>query len=362
MPAVAYLTWSGDSASESSDGSKTTQERAQKWQIIDAPDHASAMSAAGLPVINQELYPGSPFRVRSRNPRKVGPTTWEADIRYGIPENGGYTTPDPDPKNQPKRITWGQSFRQFPMEQDARKRMVRNSAGDVFDPLPTQDRIVETLSVRWTTDYYDRATAKKYLNKVNSDQFTIGSTTIYPRECLCTFYGPAGEYAVDTNTIEMLATFEIQTDARADDGESGFPFDAHLLDQGVNGWYIDTDDSNTLKKGYFCTTKTGTDSVERVLTIITAPILLNGYGKPLVGTAPGVTLAEIKVTSKSDGTGKVFSPAEAPPQFWMRSTPPIGGANYDKSPFTNENLAATYGPHFIWLFRSHAETPFAGIV
>lgn len=351
----ATLRGRGQTASEQSDGTTTSETRSQVWDITDAVDYASALNAAGYPKINQELYPGSPFRVRSRTPRRTGPTVWEGDVQYGIPPNGSYAPPT-NPIDRAKRFLWGFGTTSLPMEQDARQRLVRNSAGDVFDPLPPQERMVETLAVRWTTDVYDRSTGRGYVGRVNSDQFVAGTATVYPRECLCTFYGPDGEYSADTNTINMLANFELQTDSRAVAGASGFPFDAHLVDQGCNGWYADPD-TNALKRGFFCTWKTQ-DSITRVVTIITQPILLNGFGVPLQTEAPAN--APIKVTDKPDGTGTVYLPANAPPQFWMARTGAIGDVNNDHSPFSAPNVGSTAAR--IWLFRGKQAVPFSGIV
>lgn len=351
----ALLMWSKDAASEEADGANIIEGRTEGWQIVDAEDQNTALSATGLPVINQEWRPGSRFRCKSRNPQRTGPRTWEAILNFGVPPGGSYAQPDPDPRNRPKRLSIVPGFVSLPMDHDALKRVVRNSAGSFFDPLPTQDRMSETLTVRWFTDLYDRARYRKFINRVNSDTFTIGNTTVLPGECRCASIAPPTEFSVDTTLIEMQAVFELQSDARAPDGTSGDPFDEHRVDRGRILYYADSNDSGKIKRGYACTSWTPpSSSAPQVLSVISEDILLDGTGKPL-GPASGDTSSSlIKVTPLPDGTGNVFDPVSNPDKScWIVTDK--NSPSYNASPFDSPACR-------MFLFRRHQRVPFLGLL
>lgn len=337
--ATATLNWSGESASESHNGTTLVRNRSQRWTVIDADEADDALNATGLPIYNQELVPGSTFRVRARTPSRIAPRTWEVTVEYAIPPAGEFTGGgDPnDPLSRPMRIRWGVRPYSKAMQVDATNRPIRNSAGVFFDPLPETEVYIETLSILRNESTYDRAKARQFRNHVNNNQFVVGNTTILPYECKCVYIGPSSEFEATATYIEIEYQFEIAGDLRADStpNESGFPFDFHVVDQGTRGWF---NDGTNNRLGFFCTYEvdSGNNYVTRV---IDEPVLLDGTGKP-IDTA-------IRVTNKPDGTGKVYTPIANP------STSERMSEDYE-SPFSTSSVKQ-------WLFANLPEADFSQI-
>lgn len=339
MPAVASLTWSGNGAGESSNGPTVDRTLKRRYTVIDAADQLAALAAIGLPKINDEFNPGSAFRVKDRDASNDGgPLTWSVDVLYAIPANGQFTPPIDNPVARAALVSWGRGFRQVPVDRDATGKLIRNSAGDFFDPLPVRDFPVETLTIKRFEPFYDRTKARKYVNKVNSNSFIVGDTEVLPFECKCTNIGPTSEYEVNAATIEIAYEFEIILGLRAPDkpNESGNPFDFHRTDAGRRGWF--TKDSKTIK-GYFCTAET-VGGVLQLISILTEPVLLDGTGRPLDTT--------IKVADRDDSTAKVYEPVATPVSEDAALT-----AEYT-SPFSTAKAKT-------WLFSNADEISFTGI-
>lgn len=339
MAATATLSWTGDSIDESYNGTKVVKSLQQKWHVIDADENA-VLTASGLPIYNQEFTPGSPYRVRRRNPKRIGPFTWEVQVDYGIPDQGQYGDPAPNPLDRPMRFTMGYREVEITKDQDANKRPIKNSAGTYFDPPPTTTITVETMEIRRYEAFYNRDKARLYRNHVNNNQFTIGSTVILPYECKCTYIGPTSEIEVGAPYVEMLYAFELNFEARADPTISGNPFDFHIVDQGTRAWY---NDGTNNRLGFLCAYQTDSgSSTDVVVQVLTEPTPLNGKGKPIDTT--------IKVTDREDGKGKVYTPIENPTTAEHIDT----AAGY-LSPFDLPTLR-------MWLYANLPEADFSQIL
>lgn len=279
MAATASLGWSGDVKSKRSGRPSTKR---QIWTVIGALTEDEAYAAAGLPDIDDELEPGSEYRVsnlRAYHGSGHGPLTWAIDVDFDIPQDGSFD-PYQNPLNRPYELTWGESTISVPMEYDYYGRLLKNSAGDFFDPLPTREITVDTLRVTKWFATYDRSLSRALRNCVNTNQLTVAGTVVLPYEMLCRRIIPIASYTTKARYVQVAFDFEMCTEFRSMSmpNVSGYPFDAHLVDKGRRGWY--DDGSGTVKKGFFCVAK-GTGAAQRAIQILGDDVLLDGIGTPV---------------------------------------------------------------------------------
>lgn len=326
---------------ESTDGTRTARAYGEVWLVRDAPSEADALTAAGLPAWNQEMVPGSIYRVSSRYPQsKGGPTTWEVSIEYTVPLSGTHPTPsdDEDPLNRPAIIEWGESVEQIDTAYDAYGDPKRNSAGDFFTNTKPKTVNVETLRITRFETFYDRDKARRFRNKVNSNPFPVGTTVLRPRECLCLSVKPAVAYEFAAPYLQMEYRFAINSDVREEEStDSGYPFDEHVGDRGLFGWWGSGDNK---RKGRFCQQNKNDDGTDAAgVTFAEEPIQLNGKGQP----ADPIW----KVASKPD-------PTTATPQEPAESAAENHMAEEMESPFSKAGAKQ-------WLFYQYREEDFSGL-
>lgn len=276
MP-TATLMWSKDGISESPQDGKLM--KMEGWQIIDASTREEAKATPGLPVRNQLESATSRYRYRSINVNRYnGPTSWLAIAELAIPDNGSFPEVPEDPlmgvmKWTPERLEVGRVS-----ECDAYGKRKVNSAGDIYPPEPatyTRWRMTGRRYERFWNDVKQRL----YEHKTNSNAMRLFGRTVLPYECLCRSIGPVGEYEDDPDYMLIEYIFEVGTNERVaqtgpTSGISGFPFDAHYVDQGNFGWY--SDGAKNLR-GRFCYVRTA-DSTQ--FLDYADNVILDGTGKP----------------------------------------------------------------------------------
>ncbi len=264
--------WSKDGISEGQDGKLI---KVEGWQIIDASTKEIAKATPGLPVRNQLETVGSAYRYRNINVTNYqGPTQWLAIAELAIPDNGSFPTVPEDPTLGVMKWTCERFEIGRARESDAYRKRKINSAGDTYPP-----ELATYVRYRMTGRRYERfwndTKDRKYGNKTNSNAMRLFTRTILPYECLCKGISPVGEFEDDPDYMLIEYAFEIATDERVSEsgptaGISGFPFDAHYVDQGSRGWISSTE------RGRFCRVNSDGEFVDYADDVI-----LDGTGKPL---------------------------------------------------------------------------------
>lgn len=115
------------------------------------------------------------------------PLLWEVVCRYST------ITPDPSLQSRtPEEILQEEPTVQMTTERirvtvhvDKDGNDILNSAGDrFFDPAPEGDEIIRVYTIGFNSAYYSEASAMDFIDKVNSDNFTIGDLVCVPRTLL----------------------------------------------------------------------------------------------------------------------------------------------------------------------------------
>lgn len=333
--------WSKDGINEGQDGKLI---KVEGWQIVDASTKEIAKATPGLPVRNQLEAVGSKYRYRNVNVTNYqGPTQWLAIAELAIPDNGTFPETPDDPllgvmKWTPERIEVGRAS-----ESDAYRKRKINSAGDIYPPeVATYTRW--RITGRRYERFWNDSKRRKYEHKTNNNVMRLFGSTILPYECLCRAIGPVGEYEDDPDYMLIEYVFEIATSERVAEtgpmsGISGFPFDAHYVDQGGRGWYTE---GSVNKRGRFCQT-IGTGTGE-VLAGYLDDVILDGTGKPKDTT---IKVANFEAT-------KFYTPIANPTQAqWLIGAP--ANAGNVQSPFSTAAIPE-------WLYFNHQSVSFQDIL
>ena len=322
--------WSKDSTSIGDGGKKI---EIQGWHVVDATTKALALATSGLPQYNDQLEPGSAYRVRRINCTNYnGPYTWLVIVEFAIPDGGSFGEPPDDPLQTP--IKW--TVRPFTIskvsETDVTGRLKKNAAGDIFPPIPKEYQRYEIIARRYERFWNDNKN-KTYEGKVNSNAMVLGSRTVGPYELILNSYAPDTDFEDDADFILMAYRFEVGIHEQAlttTNPRSGYPFESHYANIGSFGWYTF---NGTTSRGRFCRV----DSVNRFLDYADN-IPLTVLGRPVDST--------IKV--------KPFE-ASIPPQTAVQNPNSAEHmATDDQSPFHTANLP-------MWLYKDHQSVDMSGV-
>lgn len=263
------------------------EEAEEVYQVIGVSNAIQAQIAPGIPQLNTG-YPGKP-QLKSLLPvvSSGGYGLYEVTVRYAIPPAGNWQEQEINPVDRATRIRWeiGNSSEPIDLALDASNQWavpILNSAGDPYDPPIHEDFGTLFLHVyKFVTDF-DLIMAMNYRNAVNTDAFTVlGRYSVSPGQSRCVLMGIPADYNINATWVEAQLTLEFRADG----------FDRRLLDKGYRGWQ---EVSGTTSSAPF-TDVSGNN--------VTAPILLDGTGKPLDST--------IKVNGQT--------PVEAPDGFGLPS-------------------------------------------
>jgi hypothetical protein len=200
---------------------------------------------------------------------------------------------------------------------------ILNSAGDPFDPPINKFITYGMLRVRRAEPFFDVQKAIKYMNRVNSDSFTVaGAGGLLPGQAYCNLIAPGNEYTLATPYVWVIYkfTFKPGTD----------PFQSHPVDQGLWGWW---DDGGTKKRGRIC---------DPSGNMVDFPVRLNGAGRPILGTE------YFKVLGAPGGTG---TPTPQAPV----EGPAVPGFVEDPATVDNDDIT-----NAIW--KDVPAIPFAGLL
>lgn len=273
MAAVATERWS---ESELTFAVELSQWRAVRaFDVIGAASKADAIRTViqQFGVLRNAPHPENGLlRVQQQNAATpMGPTVWRVRINYAVPAGGDMTAND-NPLLLPPLIRWSPSIDSEPFEVDPYGNPFVNSAGDPYDPSPLRDVACWTLTVTRNQPFFAPAQYGKYLEAINSDQFTIRgagqNTAIEPGSMRCVSIAPTGEYTNTAKFVPVSFQFKVRPNNTQITKQAHDAWDIRLADKGLNGWYKDSNGNQ--QKGRFF----------RGPVEVTDPVLLDGTGKP----------------------------------------------------------------------------------
>jgi hypothetical protein len=205
----------------------------------------------------------------------------------------------PDKLELEMEVEWEDGWTSEPIDRDIHGNPIVNAAGDVPDTQLTEDFPSDYLTIyRWESTY-DIQKNFYYRNTLNGEQFTLGGKYIvFPGQCRCLSIKPAGPYPISAEVIRIAYRFEFNGGLKLDGGDGLWDgFKKRFLNQGRQGWWKDTSDSDKPKKGRILTSKGEP---------VTSNERLNLYGIPYDQT--------LKVEStKGTGNTPISVPVALPP-------------------------------------------------
>lgn len=337
--ATAHKLWSRAGSSENESGTLTWFDG---YHVIDADTVSAARTATGLPRRNDPLSSGSAYLARRITVNNyTGPRSWLAVVEYAVPDNGQFPEPTDDPLSRPMRWTVQPSFVERANEMDAKRRLKKNSSGDLFPPVSSRYRRRTLVGTRYER-FWDINKSRKFENKTNLNPINLGPVVIAPYEAMCHSIEPVGEFEYNSEYLLMQYAIEVAVDERAappakpdDPPISGYPFEQHQLDIGSFGWY---DDSGTKRKGRFCYAKGTTAASAGNFVIQDADdVQLNGKGKPV----------DSNIYVRTTDGQLIYSPAENPTTSeWLTGGTYATGQTPIESPYSSTS-------NRMWLFLNH---------
>lgn len=333
--------WSRRSVTEDANGNKTYSDG---YHVIDAATEEEALATSGLPVRNQQRSSGSPYRVRGRSAQPYnGPTQWIVTVEYAIPTNGTFPeTPTENPLTRVMRWTVQASYIERANEMDAKRRLKKNSAGDMFPPIPSQYRRRTLIGTR-VERFWDINKSRKFENKTNANRISLGPVSIEPFEAMCESIEPVGDFTANDEWITMQYAITIAVDERATPPEnsnnppiSGYPFEQHQLDIGNFGWYNNA--AGQPRLGRFCyASGTTATSIDNFVEGDADDVQLDGKGKPISD----------KIYCRSGDSKLIFAPINNPIRSeWLTGGDYATGRTPTASPYSSDTNP-------MWLFLNH---------
>lgn len=341
--ATAYKMWSRAGVRIDENGNQVWSDG---YHIIDAANRTEAKLATGLPLRNDPHSESVNHLARSfAFAPKEGPTQYLCVVEYAVPPNGSFPEPTDDPLLRPWRWRVEASYEERANEMDVKRRIKRNSAGDIFPPRSARYRRRMIIGTRYER-FWNIAKARRFENKTNLEVVTLGPVQIQPYEALIHSIEPASEFESDAEYLLMQYAIEVAVDERATpvtdenaDPIFGYPFEHHQLDMGNRGWY--TKDGKKCR-GRFCYAKgtTNSDPNNRVLSDAN-DVQLDGTGKPKVRDG------EQTIYVRSDDGVEVFA-AESNPNTaeWLVGGTYAQGETPTQSPYSTVT-------NRMWLFKDH---------
>ena len=142
-------------------------------------------------------------------------------------------TEDPDPLARPADITWSTVQYDVPFEVDADDTAVLNSAGDPFDPPPTEPQYRLQCTIEKNVATHDPDDAFSFINTVNNGAITIAGVPVTAGQALLTEWRATSEREGDTAYVRVA--FVIQFAAS---------FDREILDRGF--YFLDGTDKRAI--------------------------------------------------------------------------------------------------------------------
>lgn len=255
------LVWTGDTFDDDSDGGRGYQ---SLYRVI-SDDPLESIQAVRLAVPGPRApYPTDPRAyVRSRSGRRVDESrlVWEVTVDYAFEVN----EPPNSPLDEPVKYRWtaGQYTRAVVKDRDGDA--IVNSAGDYFDPPPEIEDVRWSVNVQVNVDVVP-ANILMLQGAVNSGGYTVDGISVDAEKSRIVGLDISEVQERDEikfRTITMVIEFR----------EEGFSL--QQLDQGYRRKNEDDelvdimieDDSGSLNR-------------------VSAPVLLDGEGKPLEDPSP----------------------------------------------------------------------------
>ena len=144
-----------------------TSDRTDDAQIV---KNASGIPKMYDPYITPEGHVDTTAFVVNVEPKETeSPYQWEVKVTWD--SNPSFR--DPDPLNRPPVITWSTERLEHVLWADQSGRSFTNSAGEIFDPLPTIERRLWVVSYqRNVSPPIDILTIGDYLDKINEEEWS----------------------------------------------------------------------------------------------------------------------------------------------------------------------------------------------
>ena len=228
------------SVNEINDGERAVKTRSG-WEytrvfkvVLDDPTdgpRAAALADDGstaVPSIN-DAHPDDANALAHRiDPQKVSDTRLIFNVAVDYKTQFGAELPiTENPLDEDPTIAWGRWTRTIAVDKDKDGTAVLNSARDPFDPPAEDDEYELEVTITRNEASFTPATAREYLNSVNSSSTTIAGYSADAREAKLVEFG--GASAERHGTSYYVVTYKIQFKEDL--------WDLSLLDQGL--YYLD---------------------------------------------------------------------------------------------------------------------------
>lgn len=191
-----------------------------------------ADTSAAFPTINsRSAYDTDYFLHRRSAPVFKGPRFADVQLVYRRGRGTGPEEND-DPLAAPIRYRWRFGTSSEATDADVNGNPLLNSAGDPFaDTIQTDIGSLFVDAIR-NEAAFNPQFALAYLNKINSDAFTLAGQSLQPGQALCKGIVPA-EYTVQSEYVEVTYGFELRGYFP---GTNFTQFIHRIMDKGRRGW------------------------------------------------------------------------------------------------------------------------------
>jgi hypothetical protein len=254
------------------DGTVTEQVQLYYIAVTDQTSRGTTVEAAkasagatAVPAIGDTLVlGGGSFSVRSVQPRRNGPYSFEVQVQA----QSKYTPAKTGKWNVTTRFS-GQAYTQD-AHYDMNHKAVVNSAGQAFDPTVTETYYDERIEVSYTTNVDQSAVFAGVRGKVNGSALSFNiqgcSRSFGKRQLKCEDVQQTQAAAAQDGTpvYNVTASLTSRTDG----------YSTVVLDQGL--YRINTGSNGSSGSASITPIKDSTGTAN-----VTSPVLLDGHGQPL---------------------------------------------------------------------------------
>lgn len=207
-------------------------------------------------------------------------TMWRVTLSFSEPQNGDEHTDtgqagNSNPTSEPAIIEWAPGSRTEPIEREASdNKPILNSARSPFNPQASDEFPVTEFSItRWENAPFDAAGKIQFMGKVNASAVTFEGHVYAAGTLLCRMIAPVEPYTSGSQFVKVRYSFAYDPDG----------FKLRLMDIGTQGW-VEGSNGASPQKAEICFPNGNQ---------VSAPVPLNGKGKPINTTLKG---------KKADGT------------------------------------------------------------
>jgi hypothetical protein len=191
--------------------------RSITYQVIydtQPTDIQDALTATGIPTLGALYTSGSTITAKQIGPAQEvdgNPAVIIVPVEFN--DEFDFQEQDENPLIRPADINWGSVYYERAFEVDANGDAVLNSAGDPFDPPPTQPVVRLQCTIERNVATHNPTTAFAYINTVNNGNVTIAGVSVTAGQALMVDFSATSQreagtvYARQRFVIEFAPSF-----------------------------------------------------------------------------------------------------------------------------------------------------------